>query len=64
MGKKIWYTIHPRKFGFDVSVLRPSVHSLGVTEANQVSARRGEDYVDHYQQLAIGCYINLINKNT
>ena len=23
-----------------------------------------KDYEDHYQQLAIGCYINLINKNT
>ena len=24
----------------------------------------GIDSGDHYQQLAIGCYINLINKNT
>ena len=45
MGKKIWQTIHPRKFGCDVSVLRPSVHSLRVMEGNQVSARRGEEYV-------------------
>ena len=28
MDKKIWYTIHPSKFGFDVSVLRPSVRTL------------------------------------
>ena len=28
MGKKIWQTIHPRKFGCDVSVLRPSVRTL------------------------------------
>ena len=38
-------TIHPRKFGYDVSVLRPSVHSLGVMEGNQVSARGAEEYV-------------------
>ena len=41
MGKKIYLSTHPRKFGYDVSVLCPSVHSLGVREGNQVSARRG-----------------------
>ena len=45
MGKKIWLTIHLRKLGYDVRVLRASVHSLGVMEGNQVSARRGEEYV-------------------
>ena len=45
MGKKILQTIHLRKFGYDVRVLRASVHSLGVMEGNQVSARRGEEYV-------------------
>ena len=34
-----------KKFGYDVSVLRPSVHSLELMEGNQVSARRGEGYV-------------------
>ena len=29
MGKKTWLSTHSRKFGYDVSVLRPSVHSLG-----------------------------------
>ena len=33
--------IHPTNFGCDVSVLRPSIHSLGVREGNQVSARGG-----------------------
>ena len=33
--------IHPRNFGCDVSVLRPSIHSLLVREGNQVSARGG-----------------------
>ena len=28
-----------------ISVLRPSVHSLGVMEGNQVSTCRGEEYV-------------------
>ena len=41
MGKKIWLTIHPRKFGGEVSVPRPSVHSSVVMEGNQVSACRG-----------------------
>ena len=45
MGKKIWLTIHLRKFGYDVRVLRASVHSLGVMEGNQVSARRGKECV-------------------
>ena len=42
---KIWETIHPRNFGYDVSVLRPFVYCLGVMEGNQVSALRGEEYV-------------------
>ena len=43
IAKKIWLTIHPRNFGCDVSVCRPSVHSLegGGREGNQVSARQG-----------------------
>ena len=28
IAKKIWYSIHPRKFGYNVRV-RPPVHSLG-----------------------------------
>ena len=42
MGKKIWETIHPRKFGYDVAT---PVHSLRGREGNQVSARPGEEYV-------------------
>ena len=41
IDKKIYLSTHPRKIGYDVSVLRPSVHSLGVKEGNQVSARWG-----------------------
>ena len=42
MGKK-----HPKNslVGCDVSVPHPSVHSLGLMEGSQVSARRGEEYV-------------------
>ena len=29
IAKKIWYSIHPRKFGYNVRV-RPPVHSLGL----------------------------------
>ena len=38
-------SIYLRKFGSEVSVLRPSVHSLRLIERNQLSARRGEEYV-------------------
>ena len=40
IAKKIWLTIHPRNFGCDVSLRRPSVHSLGGggREGNQVLA--------------------------
>ena len=54
MGKKIWQTIHLRKFGYDVRVLHASVHTLGVVEGNQVSARLGEEYV-------INCAMYLCN---
>ena len=39
--RKFRYYTHPRKYGYDVRVLCPSVHSLGMREGNQVSARRG-----------------------
>ena len=28
MGKKIWYTIHPRKFGYDVEYAHPYTHFM------------------------------------
>ena len=40
-SKKIYLSTHPRKFGYDVSVLRPSVRPLEVRDGNQLSARRG-----------------------
>ena len=43
--RKLRYYTHPRKYGYDVSVLSPSVHCLGMREGNQVSACRGEEYV-------------------
>lgn len=43
--RKFRYYTHPRKYGYDVSVLCPFVHSLGMREGDQVSARRGEEYV-------------------
>ena len=43
MYKKICLTIHPRNFGSDVSVARTLFRGGG--GGNQVSARRGEEYV-------------------
>ena len=48
MGKKIQLSTYPRKFGYDVSVLRPSVHSLGVREGNHAGvppSRGGVCYI-------------------
>lgn len=42
--RKFRYYTHPRKYGYDVSVLCPSVHSLGMREGNQVSTLQGEEY--------------------
>ena len=48
--------IHPRNFGCNVSVLRPSIHSLGVREGNQVSARGGVgEYVIFYWRENVRC---------
>ena len=59
MGKKIWLTIHPRKFGGEVSVPRPSVHSSVVMEGNQVSACRGRGNGGEY---VINCAMYLCNR--
>ena len=47
IAKKIWLTIHPRNFGCDVSVNRPSVHSLegGGREAKSGVSPSGKEYV-------------------
>ena len=54
-SKKIYLSTHPRKFGYDVSVLRPSVRPLGVRDGNQLSARRGEEYVIFCRREKVRC---------
>ena len=54
-SKKIYLSTHPRKFGYDVSVLRPSVSPLGVRDGNQLSARRGEEYVIFCRREKVRC---------
>ena len=44
IDKKIYLSTHPRKIGYDVSVLRPSVHSLGGEGRESGVCPLGEEY--------------------
>ena len=44
MGKKIWSTIHPGKFGYDVAYERPSVHPLHVSRCQMSGYFGGKAY--------------------
>ena len=41
IAKKIWWSIHPRKFGYNAAYDLPSVQTLGEGERSQKSASRG-----------------------
>ena len=46
------------------NLIRSMPKRIDMVIRNKGKRIKYERNTDHYQQLAIGCYINLINKNT